>query len=71
MKRFKLNELDRLEMEKVRGGDDPQDLIIPPEKLREDDSGSDCSCACKWVNQGGSSTSDNNAANTAGGLHSV
>ena len=65
MKKFKLNALDKQEMDNLRGGvaDDPKDLIIPPRGY--------CSCACRWVDQGGSSTGDNNAANKAGGLHSV
>ena len=30
-----------------------------------------CCCACRYANQGGSSSSDNGKANTAGGLHST
>lgn len=33
--------------------------------------GDGCSCACWYEGRGGSSTADNNAANTAGGLGSV
>lgn len=29
-----------------------------------------CQCGCLWADQGGSSTSANNSANTAGGLNS-
>jgi len=32
--------------------------------------GVSCGCACRYANSGGASTSDNNNANAAGGLHS-
>ncbi len=32
--------------------------------------GGSCCCGCNYANRGGSSTGDNNSANTAGGLSS-
>lgn len=54
MKKFKLNALEKKEMAKLVGGvaGEPIDLIIAP-----------CKCGCRYADSGGSSSSDNFAAN--------
>lgn len=68
MKKFlKLTELSKKEMAKViggrlTGGNSLLQEIVPPKYY--------CGCACAYANQGGSSSGDNGAANSADGLHS-
>jgi len=61
MKKVRLTELSKKALEKVRGG---QGMTVFSDKTPP------CGCACRWANQGGSSTNDNQNANAAGHLHS-
>jgi len=60
MKLLKLNTLtkkiSKAEMSEIQAGQNMK-LVV-------------CRCACAWVGQGGSSSSDNGGANGAGGLSS-
>ncbi len=59
MKKLKLTNLSRKELEKIRGG---YLVIVTPDKC--------CGCGCYYANSGGSSTNDNGDANFKGGLWS-
>ncbi|MCB2196384.1 MAG: hypothetical protein KQH79_11035 [Bacteroidetes bacterium] len=67
MKKFKLNSLAKNQLLTVKGGKFKEKFDEEMDKLERDNPGSGCSCACAYANNGGSSTSDNNSANSAQG----
>lgn len=58
--KLKLNKISKNEMVQLKGGYDIPGVCVTPT----------CSCACLYIDSGGSSTDDNCIANSASGLHS-
>lgn len=65
MKKIKLNQLSEKEMSNLKG----TGLFSPPRDGKyymTIDEGGSCGCGCYYVNDGGSSIADNQAANYSG-----
>ncbi|MCB2196382.1 MAG: hypothetical protein KQH79_11025 [Bacteroidetes bacterium] len=63
MKKINLKTLEQKQLKKIKAGfQDAQRMAVGSKGI--------CICACAYADSGGSSTSDNNSANAAEGLHS-
>ncbi len=70
MKKFKLSKLSKKEMKETYAGGIKGGFAVGGINTSCDTPSRNCSCACRYADNEGSSTSDNDKANDAAGISS-